>query len=249
MAYSGKFRTRTSDLRSWRGIRLPATRRLQSSGSRSADRRLLGPAGCSYPLPPLKVTSVITSPGLNNPTLGSPGFWLGDSQSPNFYKLDFASGTPTTFSANGPINIAGTQHCTTCATITGIQGLGVYDSEGANQPGLAKLLFNTSNTATNNETGYFPSSTANATTTKNSLELTLYNGTSPAANLGPFAMYASAVSPLSCFDDSTGNPPCLGTFQPGGTGYAADHVERRYSASKQRDQPGAPQHADFNRKL
>jgi hypothetical protein len=174
-------------------------------------------AGCSYPLS-LKVTSVITSPG-SNPTLTAPGFWLGDNQYPNVWKLDFASGTPVLFSANGP---EGTP-CSTglpCAPVAVgvIQGLGIYASEGANQPGLARLLFSTSNTAANNQTGFFPSSTEpNTALVKNSLELTLLNGSSPAPFLGPFALYASPVAPGSCFDDSPGNPLCLGTFQPGGT--------------------------------
>jgi len=171
-------------------------------------------AGCNYPLPPLKISSVITSPGVNNPTLGSPGFWLGDSGFPNFYKLDFATGTPTQFLANGPINIAGTQFCTNCATITGIQGVGIYGSEGANQPGLAKLLFNNRSTAPNNETAFFPSSSADATLVRNSVTATLYNSSIPAGALGPFAIYASAVAPGSCFSDLPGKPPCAPTFKP-----------------------------------
>jgi hypothetical protein len=182
-------------------------------------------AGCnSYPTPPLppplQITSVITSPGSTHTTsLTSPGFWMGDKQFPNVWKLDFATGTPTEFSANGPegtLCSAGLP----CAPVAvgGIQGIGIYASEGANQPGLARLLFSTDNAAANNQTGFFPSSGADPTFVKNSLELTLLNGSSPAAALGPFAMYASPVAPLSCFDDSPGNPPCLGTFQPGGTG-------------------------------
>jgi hypothetical protein len=175
-------------------------------------------AGCNYPLPPLQVSSVITSPGSTNPTsLSSPGFWLGDKQYPNFYKLDFATGTPTQFSANGPINTGGTP-CSTCEPEGGIQGLGIYASEGANQPGLAKLLPPSNNLTGNSQIGYFPSSTANTTYVQNSLEQTLLNGSTVASSMGPFALYASPVAPGSCFYDSTGNPPCLATFQPGGTG-------------------------------
>jgi len=170
-------------------------------------------SGCNYPLPPLRISSVLSSP----PTgLNAPGFWLADSQSANFYKLDFATGTALSFSANGPIDTSATP-CSTCATITGIQGLGIYGSEGANQPGLAKLLFNNSNTAPNNETAFFPSSTANSGTTLNKLTVTLYNGSAIAPALGPFAVYASAVAPNSCFSDLPGNPPCLPSFQPGAT--------------------------------
>jgi hypothetical protein len=157
-------------------------------------------SGCTYPLPALKTSN----------------FWLGDSQSANFYTLDFATGTSSSFSANGPIDTHGTA-CPTCATITGIQGFGIYGSEGANQAGLAKLLFNNSNTAPNNETAFFPSSTADPNTTLNKLTVTLYNGSAVAPALGPFAVYASAVAPGSCFSDLPGNPPCLPTFQPGAT--------------------------------
>jgi len=172
-------------------------------------------AGCNYPLPPLQVSSVITSPGSTNPTfLSSPGFWLGDKQYPNFYKLDFATGTPTQFSANGPINTGGTP-CSTCEPEGGIQGLGIYASEGANQPGLAKLLPPSNNLTGNSQIGYFPSSTANTKYVQNSLQQTLLTGSTVASSMGPFALYASPVAPGSCFDDSTGNPPCLATFQPG----------------------------------
>ena len=81
---------------------------------------------------------------------------------------------------------------------------------------MAKLLFDNSPTLST-ETAYFPSSTVSVNTAKytlNSLALTLYNGANP-GTLVPFAVYASAVAPNSCFDDSTGNPSCLGTFQPG----------------------------------
>jgi len=170
--------------------------------------------GCSYPLPALKVTSVITSSG-SNPTLIASGFWLGDNQNPNVWKLDFASGTPVEFDANGGCSSPG------CTPQGGIQGLGIYGSESANQPGLAKLLFNNNPAPANTQRAFFPSSTANSIYSLNSLALTLYNGSSPAASLLPFAVYASAVAPNSCFDDSTGHPFCLGSFQPGppaGTG-------------------------------
>lgn len=40
-------------------------------------------------------SSIVPPPTISN-------FWLGDNGSPNFYKLDFATGTPTEFSANAP---------------------------------------------------------------------------------------------------------------------------------------------------
>jgi len=177
-------------------------------------------AGCSFPFS-LKVTSVITSPGTTNASsLSSPGFWMGDNSNPYVWKLDFASGTAVQFFANGGCSPPN------CTLQGGIQGLGIYGSEGSNQPGLARLLFNDGSTGAppNPQTGVFPSSGADPAFVKfvkNSLDLTLLNGSSPAPSLGPFALYASPVAPLSCFDDSPGNPFCLGSFQPGplpGTG-------------------------------
>jgi hypothetical protein len=75
-------------------------------------------------------TVVNCSSGL--PTATTSNFWLADSQSANFYKLDFATGTPITYNANLP--------CASCATVTRIQGIGIYGGEGSNQPHLAKLF-------------------------------------------------------------------------------------------------------------
>ncbi|TMC46442.1 MAG: hypothetical protein E6J20_21070, partial [Chloroflexi bacterium] len=67
--------------------------------------------------------------GLPLPIRKTANFWLGDSVSGSFYKLDFATGAPSTFTGG-------------CPTGCGIQSLVVYGGEGANQPGLASLVSN-----------------------------------------------------------------------------------------------------------
>ena len=151
-------------------------------------------SGCSYTLTTLRTSN----------------FWLGDSQSGKVYKLDFATGgggTPPSFDLDAARSAA----CAGCSAIT-VQGLGIYGSEGANQPGLAKLLFNSNATPANTQVAYFPSSTA---ASKNSLTITLYNGSTAAATLVPFAVYASAIAPLSCYTDLPGSPSCALTFPTG----------------------------------
>lgn len=61
------------------------------------------------------------------PTTSS--FWIADSASGNFFKLNFATGVATNYSTPLP----------TCAGCTGIQGIGIYGAEGAAQPDLAQL--------------------------------------------------------------------------------------------------------------
>src|SRR4029077_14557671 len=68
-------------------------------------------------------------PSLPLPTRKTANFWLGDSVSGSFYKLNFVTGTPITFTG-------------ACPTGCGIQSLFIYGGEGANQPGLASLVLN-----------------------------------------------------------------------------------------------------------
>ncbi|MHB8216546.1 MAG: hypothetical protein ACYDDS_10750 [Candidatus Sulfotelmatobacter sp.] len=126
------------------------------------------------------------------PTRKTANFWLGDSASGTFYKLNFASGTPITLTPG-------------CPSGCGIQSLVVYGAEGANQPGLASLVSNlTLNTGN--------SFTASAQFEQNSITSTLSNngGGSPPAT--PISLYASLVDQTSCFNDPPeGNLPCRAT--------------------------------------
>src|SRR5579864_2805170 len=144
---------------------------------------------CGYPLPPLQTSN----------------FWLGDHDSGKIYKLDFAKGTPSPFDLDAARSAACGNNCSQIF----VRGLGIYGSEGANQPGLAKILASTSNSSLNSETAFFP---AQGAAGANSLNLTLYTNSLLAPSLGQFAMYASAVSPNSCYTDLPGNPLCLPTF-------------------------------------
>jgi hypothetical protein len=128
------------------------------------------------------------------PTRKTANFWMGDSVSGTFYKLDFATGAPITFTGG-------------CATGCGIQSLVVYGGEGANQPGLASLVSN----LTLNGGNFF---TASAQFEQNSITSTLSNngGGSPPAT--PISLYASLVDKTSCFNDPlVGNFACRGTVQ------------------------------------
>jgi len=125
-------------------------------------------------------------------------FWVGDNGSSSFYKLDFATGNPTTYDANDP-------NCSGCATAVHIQGIGIYGGEGANQPGLAKLLSPTPLVVNTNVT---PSQALAPTVNflGNTDTVTLYGlGTTPATNI---ALYASLVDPGSCFNDHPTALPC-----------------------------------------
>lgn len=87
-------------------------------------------------LDPLARSCVNTdgTPGSNCATTATiKNFWVADSASDAFYKVDFQAGGVTTFHAND-------LNCTSCATVSGIQGLGIYGGEGANQPQLNQLF-------------------------------------------------------------------------------------------------------------
>jgi hypothetical protein len=129
--------------------------------------------------------------GLPLPTRKTANFWLGDSVRGSFYKLDFATGTPITFTG-------------ACPTGCGIQSLVVYGGEGANQAGLASLVLNGS-LAT-------PLFTATANFLQNTITSTLSNNGSGSPPSTPISLYASLVDKNSCFNDpSVGNLACRAT--------------------------------------
>jgi len=130
--------------------------------------------------------------GLPLPTRKTANFWLGDSVSGSFYKLDFATGAPITLTG-------------ACPTGCGIQSLVVYGGEGANQPGLASLVSASTLNAGN-------SFTAGAQFLQNSITSTLSNNVSGSPPLTPISLYASLVDKTSCFNDPlAGNLACRGT--------------------------------------
>jgi hypothetical protein len=151
--------------------------------------------------------SITTVPTVSN-------FWLGDSASPNFYKLDFATGTPKAFSANVMTN----PPCTNpCSMVTGIQGIGIYGGEGANQPDLALLLSPTDIT----QPPTFSNNTAGVEFLNNKENVTLYFPSTTPNPGPPVALYASAAGPdaagnESCFDDA--GTPCRQTTSTPGVG-------------------------------
>ena len=120
-------------------------------------------------------------------------FWLGDSGSGSFYKLNFATGTPSLFTGG-------------CPTGCGIQSLVIYGGEGANQPGLASLV--SSGTLSS------PSFTATAQFLQNTITATLSNTGSGSPPTTTISLYASLVDKTSCFNDPlAGNLPCKATVQ------------------------------------
>src|SRR5439155_26637900 len=76
--------------------------------------------------------TIVDCTSLQPPTVNN--FWLGDSATDTFYKLDFATGAPLTFHAGS---------CTGCGTVNSVQSLAIYGGEGANQPDLTKLFSGT----------------------------------------------------------------------------------------------------------
>jgi hypothetical protein len=137
-------------------------------------------------------------PSLPLPTRKTANFWLGDSVSGSFYKLNFATGTPITFTG-------------ACPTGCGIQSLVIYGGEGANQPGLASLVLNGSLS-----TG--DSFTATANVLQNTITSTLSNNGSGSPPTTPISLYASLVDKTSCFNDpSVGSLACKPTVQADAT--------------------------------
>ena len=120
-------------------------------------------------------------------TLSSPttsNFWLADSQSTNFYKLDFASGTPTAYNANIP--------CGTCTAVTGIQGIGIYGGEGSNQPDLTKLASTSLSSPSYTAVTTFPPNVQQSDPSLNTWTLTAYKLPSAQAPI-PITLYASLI--------------------------------------------------------
>ncbi|HYB76753.1 MAG TPA: IPT/TIG domain-containing protein [Candidatus Bathyarchaeia archaeon] len=139
----------------------------------------------------------------SNFSLPAAGFWLGDSNSPTFYRLDFATGYygNSTYEAN--------QSCNGCNTNVKIESLAVYGSEGSNQPDLAELFSGSLGTtaATDAETVVFLGNTLTASVYTSS--------NTPPTSAVPFALYASPVNPASDFSDSPAIPngtPCTPTY-------------------------------------
>jgi hypothetical protein len=144
------------------------------------------------------VTDCTLSPGCDSNFSPAPkisNFWLADNVSSSFYRLDFQTGGPTTYDANDP-------NCSGCSTVVGIQGIGIYGGEGANQPGLAKLLSPTQLTPDNSNPTQALAPTVNFL--GNTDTVTLYGLTAPVK----LALYASLVDPDSCFNDQPSAQLC-----------------------------------------
>ena len=145
-------------------------------------------------------SSTVPSPTTSN-------FWLGDKQYSSVFKVDFATGNPIQYPANG-------NNCTSpCVPQGPVQGIAIYGGEGSNQPGLTKVLSSVANGTGNNQTASFPLPTDPNNT--NSLTLSLYNGTTLAGSLPDFAVYGSSVPLGSCFFDGTPSLPCTKTTATG----------------------------------
>jgi hypothetical protein len=158
-----------------------------------------------YPLPTINNlnTNFSTEPA---------GFWLGDSASPTFYRLNFATGTYATYDASNvacPSPLPTESTCSPVPFTTGIQSLVPYGSEGSNQPDLAELF-----------TGNFGTTTTTDAVTVQYLGNT-YTGSvytssnTPPASSVPFTLWASPVNPASDFSDSPPIPngvPCTATY-------------------------------------
>lgn len=140
-----------------------------------------GTACSSGPLPPRMVTD-------SNPPV-TPSFWMGDYGSGTIWRQNFAGGVPASFDA--------------ATGGSGVQGVVVYGGESANQPGLASLVVG----GTLNSLDSF---TASPNFLGNIIKSTLSSnsgGTPPATAI---SLYASAVDPISCFNDpSAGSIGCV----------------------------------------
>ncbi|HXY49525.1 MAG TPA: hypothetical protein VEI01_08765, partial [Terriglobales bacterium] len=145
--------------------------------------------------------SYTPAPKVNN-------FWLGDSASSSFYEVDFATGTPFPFDANA--NQSGVCSSPLCTSVTGIQGIGIYGGEGANQAGLVKLLPN------NTDITLLANNTASVGFLENFMNVTLYCPSSPNSICSqgegiPVALWASVINEVSCFNDQIPALPCRQT--------------------------------------
>jgi hypothetical protein len=140
------------------------------------------------------------SAGVPAPTVSN--FWVGDSQQPNFYEVNFASGNVSSaFTANPTTTATTNSACTTCSTVAGIQGLRIYGAEGANQADLTKLTTG-SLAASNNFTGTAQFPLPADSTNTNTLAVTLFpvpNTTLPPAT--PFKLWGSLISKNSGTSD------------------------------------------------
>lgn len=110
--------------------------------------------------------------------------WVGDSATANIYKIDFATGTPVSYSAN--------LLCNNCAPVAGVQGIGIYAGEGANQSvnaPLTKLFAGVINQTSNTQEVFFP--LPNSATDTNSLTVT---GNNLPSGDTPLSLYASLIA-------------------------------------------------------
>jgi len=149
-----------------------------------------------YPVPTIDNLYLNT-----NFSLPAAGFWLGDSASPTFYRMDFATGTysNSTYDAS--------QSCSTCTAVKGIESLALYGSEGSNQPHLAELFTGNLTTALNSQTVQFLGNIMTASVYTSS-------GSSTIGTI-PLTVYGSPVNPASNFTDSPAIPnglPCTATY-------------------------------------
>lgn len=151
--------------------------------------------GTSQPVSTLQALSL--DPLLATPTSSRQvsNFWVADSISGNFFRLDFATGSPQLFSTTVP----------TCTGCNGIQGIGVYGAEDSAQPALVDLQSQPlTGPGTTNQAAFTFNPDGNDS---NQLLVTGYNfiNNTPVSIHG----YASAINPASGFSDQllTPTPP------------------------------------------
>jgi len=146
----------------------------------------------------------VTSP-CSPPTRKVSNFWMADSASGSFLKLNFASAVATSFSTSIP-------SCTGCS---GIQSIGIYGAEHAAQPGLSQFADQTLTipallTSSNTVSYDFKPGSAD----DNKVKMTAYASTATnSARSIPLAVYASSIAAASGTSDS--GLPCLPTTENG----------------------------------
>lgn len=159
----------------------------------------------SLTLNPLITDCTVSNCSSTLPSPTTSDFWLADSQSANFYKLDFASGTPIPYNAN--------ISCGTCTAVTGIQGIGIYGGEGSNQPDLTKLASTSLSSPSYTAVTSFPPNVQQGDPSLNTWTLTAYKLPSGQAPI-PITLYASlipnAVPPSNGNNSGATDPTAIG---------------------------------------
>jgi hypothetical protein len=136
---------------------------------------------------------------VSGPSLAN--FWVGESQSKFFYQVPFGTGIPSpAFDANSTAGV-----CNTCATVSGIQALGIYTGKGANQAAQAKVFSGNISSATAGSPG-----TAASQFLSNKLNVSIYPPSNATLPSTPVALYGSVIDESTCYDD-TQNFPCTQT--------------------------------------